>query len=183
MLTVNVVSTPEELEQIYQLNQENLKQNLTPEEKVTEGFVTWLYSPKLLQQMHSLAPSIIVKDNDKVVAYALATLKESSSFHADLKIMIDNINHLEYNNEKLSAYNYYCMGQICVNKDYRGKGLVKLLYTHHKEIYSGNYQLLLTEISTSNIRSIKAHANIGFKNIHTYRDQLDEWNVVVWDWN
>jgi len=23
---------------------------------------------------------------------------------------------------------------------------------------------------------------VGFKEIHTYNDSMDEWSVVVWDW-
>ncbi len=66
MLEATVVSTKDELEQIHQLNQLNLKQNLSGKEKKEEGFVSWLYSMDLLQNMHKLAPSIIVKDNDKI---------------------------------------------------------------------------------------------------------------------
>jgi RimJ/RimL family protein N-acetyltransferase len=74
------------------------------------------------------------------------------------------------------------MGQICVDKNYRGKGLVQELYNKHKEIYSTKYQLLITEVSTANIRSQKAHEKVGFTTIHTYKDAMDEWNVVVWEW-
>jgi ribosomal protein S18 acetylase RimI-like enzyme len=74
------------------------------------------------------------------------------------------------------------MGQICIEKEYRGKGIVPMLYNKHKEIYSSQYDFILTEISTRNIRSLKAHEKIGFKTIHYHRDQLDEWAVVIWDW-
>jgi hypothetical protein len=57
-----------------------------------------------------------------------------------------------------------------------------MLYQHHKKIYGDKYDMLITEISTSNIRSQKAHEKTGFKTIYTYTDAADEWNVVVWDW-
>jgi len=53
MLEATVVSTKDELEQIHQLNQLNLKQNLSGKEKEKEGFVSWLYSMDLLQNMHA----------------------------------------------------------------------------------------------------------------------------------
>ncbi len=57
-----------------------------------------------------------------------------------------------------------------------------MLFKKHKELYSGKYELLVTEISTKNYRSLKAHEKVGFTTIHTYTDALDSWNVVVWDW-
>lgn len=45
------------------------------------------------------------------------------------------------------------------------------------------YDFAITEIHKSNIRSIKAHARIGFELIHSYKDPNgDEWDIVIWDW-
>ncbi|HYH15688.1 MAG TPA: GNAT family N-acetyltransferase [Flavisolibacter sp.] len=182
MLRTTQVSTAEELQQIHALNQQNLKQNVSPEEQAQEGFVSWLYTVDLLEQMHQLAPSIIVKDGDKVVGYALATLPEARSFHQDLEEMFHNLEAVRYKGKPLFDYRFYCMGQICVAKEYRGLGLVNSLYQKHKEVYSTAYDFLLTEISTRNPRSQKAHEKVGFQTIHTHRDGMDEWNVVVWEW-
>ena len=181
MLQATIVTKEDELIQIHHLNQQNLKQNLSPGEIQKEGFVTWLYSVELLQQMHTLASSVIVKENDVVMGYALVTLKEAAVFHPDLQIMIDNLQPLSYQDKPLFSYDFYCMGQVCIHKDYRGKGVFNMLYQKHKEIYSIKYQLLVTEISASNIRSQKAHENVGFKTTYTYQDKIDEWRVVLWD--
>ena len=96
--------------------------------------------------------------------------------------MIDNLETLSFNGKPLSSFSFYIMGQVCIDKDYRGKGIFNILFQKHKEVYSNAYELLVTEISTSNYRSLKAHEKIGFTTIYTYSDALDEWNVVVWDW-
>jgi len=59
---------------------------------------------------------------------------------------------------------------------------VNMLYQKHREVYSNQYDFILTEISTSNLRSLKAHEKMGFETIYTYQDSVDEWNVVVWNW-
>ena len=178
----SIVRSENELLQIHQLNKENLRSVINPEEQTSEGFVSWLYSMELLKKMHAVAPSIIVKDETKIAGYALVALKEMVAFHTDLQTLFSHLLQLRYLNQPLSHFTFYCMGQICVDKDYRGMGVTKMLYEKHKEVYSSSYQLLVTEISTSNIRSQKAHEKVGFKPIHNYRDDLDEWNVVVWDW-
>jgi hypothetical protein len=50
-------------------------------------------------------------------------------------------------------------------------------------VYSKDYGFILTEVSTSNKRSLSAHQAIGFKTIYTYKDAMDEWEIMVWDWN
>jgi hypothetical protein len=182
MLLSTIVSSEDELQQIYTLNRKYLKQNLSDEEKYTEGFVTCLYSPELLRNMHQLAPSVIVKDGNKVAGYALTTLIESRRFHPDLENMFQQLDHLPYMGKPLSEHNFYCMGQICIDQPYRGMGLVKQLYEKHKNVYGTSFDFLLTEISSNNPRSLKAHCNVGFKTIYTYCDKMDEWKVVVWNW-
>jgi ribosomal protein S18 acetylase RimI-like enzyme len=183
MLKATIVTSIDELIQIHRLNQQNLRRNLDINTQQREGFVTWLYSPELLQKMHKLSPSIIVKDGGKVVAYALTTLKESKAFHPDLETMFCNLADVHYKNKPLSSHRFYCMGQICIDKRYRGKGIVTMLYQKHKETYGEHYEFLLTEISANNFRSLKAHDKIGFQTIYTYKDAMDEWKVVIWDWN
>lgn len=182
MLYSTEVTSRDELMQIHQLNQQNLKTNLSKREQQEQGFVTWLYPLSLLEQVHALVPSIIVKDDDRVVGYALIAPLEAGQFHPDLQTMINNLQLLDYKGRPFSSYQYYIMGQVCIDKDYRGKGIFKMLFQKHKELHSNKYDLIATEISTSNYRSQKAHENVGFKTIYTYRDELDEWNVVVWDW-
>src|SRR5688572_1737266 len=147
MLSALLVTSIEELKEIHELNQQNLKYNITEEEKNREGFVSWLYSEELLQQMHLLAPSVIVKDGSKLAGYALTTLKESRSFHPDLETMFHHLESVKYKNKLLVDHNFYCMGQICVAKEYRGKGIVDMLYQKHKDLYQNQFDFILTEIS------------------------------------
>ena len=48
--------------------------------------------------------------------------------------------------------------------------------------YAERFELLVTEISTRNQRSLRAHARVGFEPVHRYRDDVDEWEIVAWDW-
>src|SRR5688572_20718101 len=104
MLYPAVVTSLKELKQIQELNHQNLKANLSAEEQFQEGFVSWPYSLKLLEQMNGLAPSIIVKQEEEVVGYALVTLIEASAFHEDLNLMLANIGTVQYQGKPLAQY-------------------------------------------------------------------------------
>jgi hypothetical protein len=182
MLSATIVSTKDEIAAIHHLNQLNLKQNLSVNEQHQEGFVTWLYSLELLEQIHELSPSVIVKDGQTLAGYALTTPIEARDFHPDLNDMFENLKQVTYNGHPLFSYSFYCMGQICIAKEYRVKGVVNLLYNKHKELYSNDYDFILTEISTKNYRSLIAHKKVGFKSIYNHTDATDNWDVVLWDW-
>lgn len=182
MMVATISTTGEELQQISVLSGQNHRSVLDEEEKTAQGFITWRYSADLLHKMNELHPQVIVKDNVKVVGYALVALKEARHFHPDLEMMIRQLDELSFRGKKLSLFRYYVMGQICVDKPYRGKGLVRLLYEKHRELLGRDYDFVVTEVSTSNIRSLRAHGRVGFETIHTYYDALDQWAVIVWDW-
>jgi ribosomal protein S18 acetylase RimI-like enzyme len=183
MLQACLVTNTGELAQILSLQEQNLPGNISKDEMRSQGFVTLQHNLQTLQQMHALSPSIVIKDENDIVAYALSMRPQCRLLVPDLKPMFDLLDGLSWNNQQLSNVRFYVMGQICVSKAYRGQGLVQMLYQHHKKIYGGQFDLFVTEISIRNPRSLRAHEKIGFKIIHTYRDRLDEWAVVAWDWS
>jgi GNAT superfamily N-acetyltransferase len=181
-MTATITRNIADLEQILELQQCNLVKKLSAAEWQDQGFVTVEHTKESLEQMHNLAPHVIIKDNNKVIAYALTMLQECRQLIPELVSMFDNMDKLEYKGKLLNQYSFYVMGQICIDKAYRGRGLFDQLYHHHKEVYSPRFDLLVTEIATRNARSMRAHERVGFKTINVYKDQLDEWAVVVWDW-
>ncbi len=182
MLEATVVTTHNELVQIHNLNQKNLKNNLSEKDRAEQGFVSWLYPLELLEKMHDQMPSIIVKDGDKVVGYALVTIKENTQFHTNLKDMMHTLRHVMYRDKPLFLYQCYFMGQVCIDKEYRGKNIFSKLFAKHYEVHHNTYELLITEIAATNIRSQKAHEKVGFNTIYTHTFKDEVWNVVVWDW-
>lgn len=183
MLNVSTATGIDDLRQILNLQKENLIRNLSKDEMQSQGFVTVNHTLQMLQQMHDMAPSIIVKDNDKIAGYALTMLRAFSKMVPELESMFQKIESLEWKNKRINEYSYYVMGQICIDKPYRGQGLFDLLYQKHREVYQPKFDFIITEVATRNLRSLNAHKRVGFETINIYKDELDEWAVVIWDWN
>ena len=182
MLKAGLANTESDLKQILALQERNLKQNLSTEEKAAEGFLTMQFSLAMLRQLHDLAPSIVVRDGDEIIAYAIVLLKEGRNAYPDLENMFLHLETLTWNGRPMVDYKFYVMGQICIDKNYRGQQVFDMLYNKHRELYQNSFDYLVTEISTSNHRSLRAHKRIGFQTIHTYKDYMDEWDVVIWNW-
>ncbi|HEY4290352.1 MAG TPA: GNAT family N-acetyltransferase [Puia sp.] len=182
MLTAKLVTEDSELEQIAQLSAANLSTNISAETKAKEGFVTWVYPQDVLYALHVLIPSVIVMDGDKLAGYAITLTRECVTIYPPLAGTVDYVSTVDYKGRPLIEYPIYFMGQICVDKDYRGQGVVEMLYEYHRKQFSPKYSILITEISTKNPRSSKAHAKVGFKVIDTHHENEEEWDLVVWDW-
>lgn len=182
MPIAKLVSSTDELIQIADLSRANLSANITAITKESEGFVTWPYPLEVLQRLHALTPSVIVKDEDVVAGYALVLTSEAVTIYPPLSAVMAHFAEIHYKGRPLPDFRLYVMGQVCVHPAYRGKGVFQRLYEFHRQQFSPSYEILVTEISTSNPRSLKAHLKIGFVIVDTYRDEEDEWHVVVWDW-
>jgi len=182
MIHSTLVNSKSELQQILDLQEQNLPKNISAEELRSQGFVTFQHDLETLQQFHQLAPSVIVKDNDKVVAYALTVVNEARHIFPPIESMFVLLDNLQWKDQPFHNFRYYAMGQVCVVKDYRGKGVFEMLYQQHKRSYSHKFDLLVTEISTKNHRSLRAHEKVGFETIIIEKNELDEWAVVAWDW-
>ena len=76
------------------------------------------------------------------------------------------------------------VGQVCVDKAWRGQGILDHCYATYREQYRNKYDFAITEIAGGNLRSLKAHRRIGFKEINKYvSPDKTEWIVVLWDWH
>ena len=180
-MIIKLADSEEELGQILQIQKANHVGRLTQEQKKQEGFVTVRHNLDLLRKMNAIERQVIALDSQKVIAYALVMTKECKDLIPTLVPMFDMFEEIQYLEKPIEHYRYYVMGQICVAEGYRGKGIVQRLYQKHKEAYSVKYELCLTEISSSNPRSLRAHEKSGFQKIHSFKDQFDEWNIVAWD--
>jgi GNAT superfamily N-acetyltransferase len=183
MLIAKQAETEKELLQILQLQQLYLAGSNSSVEEKEQGFVTVHHTIEKIKQLHALAPSVIVKDGDEVIAYALVMLNEAGGLLPELFSMFELFKALSWKGKPLHQYNYYVMGQVCVHKPYRGQGVFEMLYQKHKELMQPGYDFVITEIATRNTRSIRAHEKVGFQTVHRFTDAREEWEVVLWDWS
>ncbi|MFL5399272.1 MAG: GNAT family N-acetyltransferase [Myxococcales bacterium] len=178
MVEARPVASEAELEQILELQQRNLPRNLDERERAEQGFVTVEHTLDVLRRMHAIVPSIVAKDDQELAGYALVMPVECRSFVPVLDPMFRRLDA----NASLEGRRYYVMGQVCVAKPYRGRGVFSALYAAHRENLKSRFDACVTEISVRNSRSLRAHEKAGFEELERYRTATDEWIVVIWKW-
>ncbi|TRZ44499.1 GNAT family N-acetyltransferase [Robertkochia solimangrovi] len=181
-MEIQIAESREDLLQILEIQAANHKQDMSSTDLTEKGFVTIKHSISELQKLNDAADQIIVKEDEKVVGYALVMPKELRHIVPGLQPMFSKFDELIYNGTPFSSLNYYVMGQICIADSHKGKGLFSKLYQKHREVLSNSFDMCITEVATRNLRSMGAHLKTGFKVLETYTDAEDEWNILVWDW-
>ncbi|MBC6989595.1 GNAT family N-acetyltransferase [Hymenobacter sp. BT491] len=184
MLSVSLASSNDDLRGILALQQQNLPRVLAPEVRAQEGFVTLEYTFEQMQRMHQAGPSVIALDGTRVVGYAITALPEVRAHVPELESLFAFADALPYHGTPLKQQAYYLMGQVCIAQGYRGQGVFDRLYQHHRAVYGGRYDFLLTDISLRNPRSLRAHQRLGFQAVGQMQTPVtgEQWAVVLWDW-
>lgn len=178
---VQPLSDAADLQRILELQRANLATSIDEQELRSQGFVTAVHSLESLQQMHALGPSIIAKAGDQLAGYALTMLVEARHAVPILEPMFQQFEQLEWRGQRLLRLRHYVMGQVCIAKPFRGQGLFDALYQGHRAAYRERFQLLVTQVSARNPRSLRAHERVGFEPLHRFRDRVDEWVVLGWE--
>ena len=166
-------SSDEELIQILKLQKQNLPKVLSVSEKEYEGFVTVDHTFDILKQMNNYCPHIIAKQGENVVGYTLCMHSKFADGIEILKPMFKEINKVLYNHE-----NYIVMGQVCVDKLYRKKGIFRGLFNFMKQELKETFNYIITEVDAKNTRSLSAHLAIGFKIIKEHNADNTDWIII-----
>ena len=180
-ITFQPATLDNHFEQIIALQKQNLYTQLNAEQQALQGFVFAEHTVDMLKTMAEHLPQIIAWADDKVIGYNLAMPKDLGSLLPELAPMFAAFDETMYNGKPLNDYKFIVGGQVCVDANFRGQGLLSRLYHTTKDHLPGDYELCVTEVSTRNHNSLKVHQKMGFELVHTYDDGVEVWNVIVWD--
>lgn len=177
-----ICSTDDELRQILALQAANASDIVADTNKATDGFVTVRHDFDLLKAMNSPYAHQLAKDGPKVAGYALVMCREFGYSIPVLRPMFSQIDRLIFDGLPISsAYSYFIMGQICIDAAYRRQGVFGELYRHLRQRMLPHFDLMITEVSRRNTRSLAAHLHNGFVIAHEYTADGEDWVIVISD--
>lgn len=183
VISYTTVQSDADLNDILNLQKKNLPKNLDTTAREEQGFVTVDHSFEVLESLNQHEAHIVAKIDNQVIGYVLTMTQKSRNDIPILFPMFAMFDETAFEGKPISEYKYMLVGQVCVAKEYRGRGIFSSLYELYKKHYSSQYDFAITEVATTNQRSLRAHEKIGFEPIFTYADPYGtEWAVIVWKW-
>lgn len=174
MVTYKRADNSDELVQILELQRVNLNFQLLEEEKEQDGFVTVAHDFETLSAMNSECSHIIAVANSRVIGYAL-------SMHPKFSDKIDILKPMFTEIDKVTPIlkDYMVMGQICIAKEYRKKGVFRKLYKTMRRDLTPKYTSIITEVDSRNSRSLSAHYAVGFTLLKSYFSEGRQWELII----
>ena len=170
-------TSDQQLHQILEIQSRALKQNVSKEEQISEGFITVPHTFEILKTMNdACAHCIAIDENGLVLGYALVMLQSHHDLMDVLVPMFESADRL------IPSKKYVVMGQICIDKPHRKNGIFKGLYNYYQTELSDQYDCLFTEVATNNKRSLDAHLAVGFEILETQVTDGTSWELVCWNW-
>jgi GNAT superfamily N-acetyltransferase len=128
------------------------------EEDKKDGFVTTPFTKEQLIDLITQEEGLFIAlDNDEVIAYVMSASWQFWSKWPMFEFMAKDVPNLQYLGQKLSVDNSYQYGPVCVDKKYRGTGVLEEIFDFARENMAKKYPILVTFINKINLRSFEAH--------------------------
>lgn len=128
------------------------------EDEKKEGFVTTNLTSEQLERLIVQEKGItIAKDDQKVLAFAMAASWDFWKEWPFFAYMIEQLPQYTYQGEVLTTKNSYQYGPVCIDKSMRGSGLFEAIFWASLESKKDVYPIMATFINQINPRSYAAH--------------------------
>lgn len=149
------------------LQERYLHRSLTPEERKS-GFVTTPFTQEQIEDRIANKGLFVTEDKGEIVAYVYAGRWEFFEQWPIFPYMTSRFPYLKYKNYKLTTFDTFQYGPVCVDKKYRGKGVFNQTFEAMRLEWLKEFELSITFINAINDVSVKAHDKLGWKLIDRF---------------
>lgn len=174
-------ATEEDIPGIVALHKANLVVNLTEIEK-QGGFVTTALNVAQIQTVIQHHGLFIAKNEDAIIGFVFAADWEFFTQWPIFEYMIQLFPSFSFKNFDVTTTNSFQYGPICIDKNYRGQGIITELFEYMRIQMKEKYPLSLTFINKTNIPSYKAHTEkLAWKVIDEFHFNNNSYYVLAYD--
>lgn len=165
------IAKKSDIEAVLRLQEKNLLQHLNEEER-KGGFVTTPFSVPQIEKILEQNGLFIAEDElQHVIAYAFAGSWTYFQQWDIFKMMISRLPNLSFQGNSITVNNSFQYGPVCIEKKYRGKGVLPHIFEEMRTEFCKKYSISITFINQVNQISEKAHLRLGWEIIDEF-----EWN-------
>ena len=167
---------------VLELQEENLYKNLS-EEELKGGFVTTPFTAHQIEEIieqHGLY--VCVNEQESVIAYVFAGSWDYFSQWEIFNVITSRFPKLSFGNDPITTNNSFQYGPICIQKDYRGQGIINEIFETMRLVFVDKYPLSITFINNINVISKRAHTNkLGWEVIDTFEFNNNTYIALAFD--
>lgn len=160
-----------------------LYSNLNPEQR-KEGFVTTPFTVEQLQEAIKEKGLFVTQDNHRaIIAYAFGASWHYFSQWEIFNYMVSRFPLLSFDGKKITTSNSFQYGPVCIDKKYRGTGLLSDLFEEMRIELLKKFPISLTFINKVNLVSEKAHVKLGWIIIDEFEFNHNSYIALAYNMN
>jgi hypothetical protein len=149
-------ATPGDYSAVLRLQSANYIANLSEEDR-EQGFLSAEFTREQVAAMAEDLGTMVAIVEDKVAGFLCAFQREFNSGSPVIAKMLDSCDLVKFEGKPLSSFNTYIYGPVCIDRDYRGKGLLRGLYEAQKRDLAGRFEVGVAFVARGNLHSLRAH--------------------------
>lgn len=98
--------------------------------------------------------------------------------------MVSRFPKLSFKNKEITVENSFQYAPVCIDKPYRGKGLLNLIFEEMRLVFVKKFPISITFINSINVISEKAHTKrLGWEIIDRFAFNNNEYIGLALDMN
>lgn len=172
-------ANPADFPRILELQKLNLFQNLEPQDQ-KEGFLSIEYSAEELALLNQEMGIFIALKDDHLAGFLINQTMEFAVQSPLITAMVKRFPDIQYKGRPLSSFRTFMYGPVCVDKKYRGQGILEGLYGIMLKAVQGQYDVGVAFVSDNNPHSFYAHRDkLGMNVVDEFRFNNQKYYTLV----
>ena len=121
------------------------------------GFLSVEFTRHQLEEMASHVGIIVAAIGGRLAGYLCASSCEFNRPFPLLAAMMQQFDAIDYRDRSLASSRVFIYGPVCIDRAYRGRGLLRRLYETLQQEVVGRYDIGVAFVAEDNPHSLRAH--------------------------
>lgn len=176
------IGTKSDIVSILALQDKNLYGKLTEAER-KQGFVTTPFSVAQIEEILKQNGLFVAENKqDVIVAYAFAASWKYFEQWEIFNYMVSRFPNLSFQGQPITTDNSFQYGPICIDQNFRGQGIINLIFEEMRIEFFKKYPISITFINKVNVISEKAHTKkLGWEIIDEFQFNNNSYVGLAFD--
>lgn len=164
---------------IIELQNANTPDQLSEEEK-KQGFVVSSMNEETLDGINKNLGVLVAIEDDKLAGFVCLATTNPLPEHPVVKAMYESFPNQIFNSKSLIEYRVFIYGPVLINSNWRGKGILKKLFSAVIDFTKKDYDLGTAFINDKNPHSLAVHVQgLGMTALTPFNYEDETFQLVV----
>lgn len=159
--------------------EENARDALS-EETRRNGFLTGHFTVEKFAAMANNLAIVVADDKGEIAGFLCATTRDMANPAPIIQVMLAACERVSFRNRRLSDWNVFIYGPVCVASAYRGQGVLKGLFARLKQEVTGKYDAGVAFVDRENPYSLHAHVQgLGITDAGSFEFKSHAYHILA----